>query len=393
MKWPSLALTLGLTLAACGSTAAPSAAPVSSSPAPASAASRPASASAAPASAAAPAASASAAASAAAPKPSAASAASNAGLLPVKIGLLGSNTDAGFYIGMEKSFFKEEGLALDVVSNFTSGEAMVAPLSAGQLDVGGGAASAGLYNAAGRGIPIIIVADKGRLSPQPTFDYASVVARTEVLPKLKGYADLKGLHVGVNARKAADGVVLYQMLKQGGLTEKDVDVTELPFPQMNLALANRSLDVAITSEPYISAGVKDGIYGVWKSQQEVYPGQQKAMVMYSPKFAQSQPDAAKRFMVAYLKGIRAYNDAFVKNKNRDEIVDIMVKYTAVKDRALYSTMKPPGLDPNGKVSLKSLQDDEDWYVSQGYTTAKVELDKLFDGQYVDYAIQKLGTYQ
>src|ERR687885_649031 len=54
----------------------------------------------------------------------------------------------------------------------------VAPLAAGQLDVGGGAPSAGLGNALARGLNLKIVADKG--STPPGFGYAGVVIRKDL---------------------------------------------------------------------------------------------------------------------------------------------------------------------------------------------------------------------
>ena len=49
-----------------------------------------------------------------------------------------------------------------------------------------------------------------------------------------------------------------------------------------------------------------------KRNDEIVPRQQVAVIMYSPKFAAEQVDVARRFMLAYVKGLRDYNDAFVK---------------------------------------------------------------------------------
>ena len=42
---------------------------------------------------------------------------------------------------------------------------MIAPLGAGQFDVGGGTVAAGLYNLVGFGIELKVVADKGSIQP------------------------------------------------------------------------------------------------------------------------------------------------------------------------------------------------------------------------------------
>src|SRR5919202_570559 len=79
----------------------------------------------------------------------------------VSVGLTNASTDVGLFVADAKGYFKEEGIELSFTP-FDSAAKMIAPLGAGQLDVSGGAASSGLYNAVERGIDIRIVADKAR---------------------------------------------------------------------------------------------------------------------------------------------------------------------------------------------------------------------------------------
>ena len=64
----------------------------------------------------------------------------------LKCGSLGQAADVPIFVAQKKGWFREEGLQIEYV-NFTSAANMVAPLGAGHLDIGGGSASAGLYNA------------------------------------------------------------------------------------------------------------------------------------------------------------------------------------------------------------------------------------------------------
>src|SRR4029079_5334952 len=81
-------------------------------------------------------------------------------LKPVKIGVVNLSTDVAFYIAENRRYFKAEGLNADF-SYFDSGAKMIVPLGTGALDTGGGATSAGFYNAVDRGIELRTVADKG----------------------------------------------------------------------------------------------------------------------------------------------------------------------------------------------------------------------------------------
>ena len=60
------------------------------------------------------------------------------------------------------------------------------------------------------------------------------------------------------------------------------------------------------------------------------PESQIAMVLGSPKFMKEEQDVSLRFMAAYLKGVRDYNDAFIKGIGKDEIIEIMTKHTALE---------------------------------------------------------------
>jgi len=78
----------------------------------------------------------------------------------VKIATPLAISDAPILIAEHKGYCREQGIRTTMVSMQT-GSYMVAPLGAGQLDIGAGATSAGLFNSATRGIGIKIVADKG----------------------------------------------------------------------------------------------------------------------------------------------------------------------------------------------------------------------------------------
>src|SRR5438132_26507 len=96
----------------------------------------------------------------------AASATAAATLKPVTVrfGQVGGISDGGIYLADAKGFFKAQGITLESVA-FQSAANMIAPLGTGELQAGGGAPSAGLYNAIDRGIQMRIVADKGSLLP------------------------------------------------------------------------------------------------------------------------------------------------------------------------------------------------------------------------------------
>jgi hypothetical protein len=55
------------------------------------------------------------------------------------------------------------------------------------------------------------------------------------------------------------------------------------------------------------------------------------------------------FTVAYIKGLRDYCEAMKRGPNRKAIVDIGLKYTTLKDPALYDQIEWSYMDPNADI--------------------------------------------
>ena len=181
-------------------------------------------------------------------------------------------------------------------------------------------------------------------------------------------------------------------LARGGLSVADIDVVELSLPDMTPALANGSIDAALQTEPTVTLTVERGAAVRWKNGDEIYLNQEFNAWVYGPGFGERQPEAARRFMVALLRGARDYVNAFERGVNKPAVVDILVQYTPVKDRSLYDKMVLSGLNPNGYINLDNLRADLDWYAARGLVPGGMDLSTIVDHQYVDYALQRLGAY-
>ena len=115
-------------------------------------------------------------------------------------------------------------------------------------------------------------------------------------------------------------------------------------------------------------------------------------MLFSGRLA-SQTDLARRFMIAYLRGTREYDDAFVKGERRDEIVRILSEQTTVRDPAAYDRMQMGWLDHDGAVARDPLRYDLEYFRQQGYYSGSVTFDDLIDTSFAEYAAQQLGPYR
>src|ERR1700676_4032357 len=114
------------------------------------------------------------------------------------IGTIGASSDAPLFIADAMGYYAEQGLKVKFV-RFDSAAKMIPSLGSGDVDVGSGATSAGLYNAVKRGIGIKIVSDKARNAKG--YGFQAIMVRTDLMDdgKVKSLRDFKGLKVAMSA--------------------------------------------------------------------------------------------------------------------------------------------------------------------------------------------------
>jgi NitT/TauT family transport system substrate-binding protein len=314
----------------------------------------------------------------------------------VRVGLANASSDVGFFIADKKGYFKQEGLDVKFMT-FDSGAKMVAPLGNGQLEVGAGSPSAGLYNAIARGLDMKIVADKG--STPPGYGYQPLLVRKDLIDsgRYKTLKDLKGMKIAGSAVGSASTSTLNEALKKAGLKYEDVERVFLGFPQHVMALQNKAVDAAMTTEPSATRAVQSGAAVRVMGDDVIYPNHQLAVVLYSGAFIKTNPDAGKRFMRAYLRAVRDYNDALKDGKiagpKAAEVIAILTEYTNIKDPALYRTISPQGCNPDGDVNDASLNIDLAFYKSEGQIKGNVTVEQAVDNSFVAAALKDLGPYK
>lgn len=323
-------------------------------------------------------------------------AANAADLTMVRIGIANASSDVAFFIADKKGYFRQEGIDAKFIA-FDSGAKMVAPLGAGQLDVAGGSPSAGLYNAVARGIGIKIVADKG--STPPGYGYQPLLVRTDLVKsgKYKTLADLKGMKVAGSATGSASTSTMNEALKKAGLKSSDVERIYLGFPQHVMALQNKAVDAALTTEPSATEAVRRGAAVRVMGDDQIYPNHELAVVLYSTGFIKAHPDTAKAFMRAYIRAARDYNNALANGKiagpNANDVIAILTEYTPIKDASVYREIVPQGTNPDGKLNLASLNNDLHFFQSEGVIKGDVTVAQVVDTSFADAAVKDLGPYK
>ncbi len=315
----------------------------------------------------------------------------------VRIGISRTISDAGYYVADAMGFFRDEGIAVNIIG-FNSAAQMIAPLGTGDLEVGGGTVSAGFYNAVGRGILMKIVADQASI--KPGYGYSSLMVRKDHVEsgRYKSFADLKGMKVAIGAPGTGTASALNEALKKGGLKYGDVDVVYIGFPEHLPTYRNKGIDASITNEPTMTRAIEEGVAERVAGNDVTYPDQQTAVTFFSDHLIKNRRDVAERFMRAYLRGVRVYNDALKDGRlagpRANEVIPILVKYTTIKDESMFRRMIPSYCNPDGEVNVASLRKDLDFFRELGLIEKKdMSVDGVVDSSFARAAVAKLGPYQ
>lgn len=317
-------------------------------------------------------------------------------LTTVRVGVVPSMTETSFYIADKLGYFRAEGIDVKFI-RFNSAANMVAPLGTGQLDVGGGALSAGLYNAVGRGIDVRIVADLG--SDPPGYGFVGLLVRSDLVSsgKFKTIKDLKGMTVAISAPGVSTGPTLDELLKKADLTFGDVKMTYMGNPEQLAAYKNGGLDASIMPEPNVSQAVRSGVAVKIAADDSWYPNQETSVVFYGINLLKTRRDVGLRFMRAYLRGVRYYNDTLRNGKlggpHADLVVKILVDETGIADPGLFRAVTPNGNNPNGRFNLASMSADFAFYKRLGLIEGTVTPESAIDQGFVTAALRTLGPYK
>jgi NitT/TauT family transport system substrate-binding protein len=312
----------------------------------------------------------------------------------VVVGTGGSASDAPFYIAYDKGIFRDEGLDVELIV-LDSGAKVIAPLGTGELDVGSGALSVGFWNALVRGVKFRIVADRGHA--EPGYLYQTVFMRKDLVDSgvFKSLKDLAGKRMGFAAQGVTSLSLLDEAAKFAGIKFEDVVPVYLSFPQQIAALQNRALDGSLLIEPQATIAANAG-YGVrFMDTNEFYPWQQISVIFYSDKFARRRPAVAQKFMRAWLRGVRTYNDALKDGKiagsGADEVVATMAKSFNM-DPALVRQMYSQAVHVDGTVNAAGIQKDLDFFMQQHWVTGAIKASDVIDMSFAQSTSAQLGPY-
>jgi len=310
----------------------------------------------------------------------------------VRVGVIGSSADAPFFVAQDMGYFADEGIEPQFES-MPSLARQVVPLSSGDLDVGNGAVSAGLYNAVSRDIPMKVVADKGHNAPGSSYNVFLVRKDLYDDGSIRSFADFKGRKVATIGIGSADMSIINEAMKTVGMSYDDIEQTALALPNHMVTLQNKGIDITLTPEPFATLIVEKGIAVKLAAVGDFYPNQQQSVVIYGGRFIKERPEVAQRFMNAYLRGVRTYmasvKDGTMTGEGADKVIASIVKNSSTKDVELLKRIYAVNINTDGSVNFEGMKKDWDFLNSKGLIENSVTPEDIVDMSFAEKATAKL----
>lgn len=135
-------------------------------------------------------------------------------------------------------------------------------------------------------------------------------------PEIASVADLKGKQIGVNVGSVSQFFLEY-VLKQNGMSDKDMTLVKMKQGDVPAALAASRIDAGVTWEPHLSKSVSNGGKLITSSKET--PGLIVDILILRDDVLKSNPDTAKGLVSAWNKAVDYWK------QNPDDADAIMAK--------------------------------------------------------------------
>ncbi|MCB2187813.1 MAG: ABC transporter substrate-binding protein [Deltaproteobacteria bacterium] len=234
---------------------------------------------------------------------------------PVRIGYLkGDIHQLACWVALEKGFYQEQGLQVEVAGIFKAGPEEMSAFSAGELDmgyVGEAPATTAVANGAAQVQVVAQVNTEGS---------ALVVGQDSAI---RSVGDLAGKTVAIPGHSTVQDFLLQKALSQAQLDPSQVKIMVVKPPEMIGALRTKQIDAFIAWEPYPAKAQTLGVGRVLLASGQIWPDHPCCVLVADKAFQAQHPGQVPAMVAAHIE-----STDFIK-KNPREALAIGVQYTGM----------------------------------------------------------------
>ncbi|MBO27181.1 MAG: ABC transporter substrate-binding protein [Rhodobacteraceae bacterium] len=303
----------------------------------------------------------------------------------ITVGALRFTSHAGSFVAVERGYFEEAGLDVEL-RFFDAAQPMAVAIASGDVDYAITAISGGLVSLAQKGAIKVI---GGALQEEVGIDGQKfLVSDAAYQAGITAPGLLDGKSFGVTQTGSSFHYMGSKMAEAEGIS-----LTYKPLQKVGAiigALKSAQID-AWSIVPHIAKPLAEsGAVHIIGDVATYLPDYQVTTVFTSAKNAESEQKMTQDFIGAYSKGVADYNDAMITKSGGEDgvmaMVDLIHQYVYTdrpREKAAPSiingTMR---LNEGAAMNVASIADQLSWFQSEGLVDEDITLETLIDTSYV-----------
>jgi len=288
-------------------------------------------------------------------------------------------SSSALYIARDRGLFRDEGIELEFVRVPAATYSTL--VVQGGVDAAAAPATVGFFNAVDRGAAARIVAEKDRIASGDCIGDGFFALRETIGAHPPTAPEtIRGLRIAAGVGSYRE----YQtdlLLRRFGLTQTDIVNKTIPFDGRVGALLGRQVDVAPLLEPHVTRAIETGRAAVWMPSADITPGFPYSFIVFGERLAVEEPDLGRRFIRAYLRGVRA-----MKKGKTAENVAILERVLSL-DEPTIRAMCWPFVSPDLEIDTRKLDAFVAWGVDKGYIDHPRAASEYWDPSFARWAVQ------
>lgn len=200
----------------------------------------------------------------------------------------------------------------------------------------------------------------------------------------KDIRDLRGLTIAIPSPFSNENFFINKLMRDNGMSPKDINFVVLPPPDMTAALATRSIDGFIVAEPFCGKAELDGVGRILYYAKDIWPNYISCCLVVHEDLIREKPEVVRDLV----RGINESGEW--TERNRADAATLVAPYFRQSEKLLRHVLT----QPPDRVTYRNLNptDEEmerilDMGISLGFLEKRTPMSELMDRSFFPEKIE------
>ena len=285
----------------------------------------------------------------------------NKDLKAVTIGLFPSSAVGAIQLGIDKGYFEEEGIDLEMLLGQGSA-AQLPSLSSGSLEFMLASPTTPLV-ANLKGLDVKIVSGYARNRPEKVDDSVAVLVGKG--SSIKSAKDLEGKTVAINALGSIGDIGIREAVSLDGGDPSKVNFVQLGFSEVSAQLESGDIDAGMAGPPFMQQIIGEGGEVISDFIQDAGLGGAELVIVSSGTLVEKDPEVVDGFVAALDKTLN------YAEENQDEVRDLLPAALGTSKEA---AAKTDFIEWNAELHVDALNQFADLMTKYGIVDSRPDID-------------------